>query len=139
MVRALLMLVLLANLSCAAEGDYETLAKELQVYLPEGVTAFVFSKGTEHEHVRIRWEKPFIVHQQVINGPPDSESSTQSLDHDPISIRIIPNTNLKDIYAYKAKYFAMKSSLVEWTEKMKNMPGIHGRDWAFGGPEEWLR
>jgi hypothetical protein len=132
-----ILLVFLAHL-CCAESDYETLAKDLQVYLPEGVTAVVAYKGEEREHVRIRWEKPFVMRQQIINASIDDPDPT-SLEHDPIYIRIAPYSNLKDVYAHKAQYFTMKSNLVEWTVKMKDFPGIRGKDWAFGGPEEWLR
>jgi hypothetical protein len=138
MMRPLLILALLANLSCAAEADYEWLAKELQVYLPEGVTAVVAYKGEKYEHVRIRWEKPFVRHQQIINASIDDPIPT-SLVHDPIDLRIAPYSTLKDVYAHKAQYFTMKSNLVEWTEKLKEFPGIRGKDWAFGDPEEWLR
>lgn len=130
------LLVCLANLCCAGDA-YETLANELKPYLPEQVTAVVGYPGTEHEMVLIRWEKPFIATLIVLNGPNLKKPQTEKV-HDPIYIRIVPDTNLKEVYAYKSKYFAVKASVIEWQKKLEGMPGVHGKAWGLGGPEQWV-
>lgn len=133
---AIALLVCLANLCCAGDA-YETLANELKPYLPAQVTAVVGYPGTEHEQVLIRWEKPFIATWVTINGPPGEEPQKENV-HDPISIRIVPDTSLKEIYAYKARYFAVKARVTEWRDKLEGMPGVHGKNWGLGGPEAWV-
>jgi hypothetical protein len=138
MMRAFLMLVLFTNLFCAAEANHQWLATELQTYLPKGVAAVVENPGEKYELVKIRWEKPIVVHHFINNAPPNDADDCSHV-HDPISIRISPDKSLGEVYAHKSKYFTVLSSIIEWKSKLKDMPGVRIDDWRIpSGPAEWL-